>query len=146
MAGMADEEATTDAVLTSVGPRLRALRQQRGLTLVQLSEETGTSVSTLSRLESGQRRPTLELLLPLARAHQVLVVTHLPQVAAFADRHLEVAKDTGGAVTTSGVRIVEDTERSRELARMLAGLPDSDLGIAHAEELLAVASREKHSA
>ena len=71
MAGMADDEATTDAVLTSVGPRLRALRQQRGLTLVQLSEETGTSVSTLSRLESGQRRPTLELLLPLARAHQV---------------------------------------------------------------------------
>ena len=71
MAGMADDEATTDAVLTSVGPRLRALRQQRGLTLVQLSEETGTSVSTLSRLESGQRRPTLELLLPLARSHQV---------------------------------------------------------------------------
>src|SRR5687768_12767341 len=70
MAGMADDEAT-DAVLTSVGPRLRALRQRRGLTLVQLSEETGTSVSTLSRLESGQRRPTLELLLPLARAHQV---------------------------------------------------------------------------
>src|SRR5919107_5941699 len=71
MAGMADDEATTDAVLTAVGPRLRALRQRRGLTLTQLSEETGTSVSTLSRLESGQRRPTLELLLPLARAHQV---------------------------------------------------------------------------
>ena len=67
----------------------------------------------------------------------------LPQVAAFADRHLVVVKDTGGAVTTSGVRMVEDTERARELARMLAGLPDSDLGIAHAEELLAVASREK---
>ena len=47
------------------------------------------------------------------------------------------------SVTTSGVRLVEDTERARELARMLAGLPDSDLGIAHAEELLAVASREK---
>ncbi len=71
--------------------------------------------------------------------HQVLVVTHLPQVAAFADQHLVVAKDTSGAVTTSGVRAVADTERSRELARMLAGLPDSDLGIAHAEELLAVA-------
>ncbi len=71
MAGMADDEAMTDAVLTSVGPRLRALRQGRGLTLMQLSEETGISVSTLSRLESGQRRPTLELLLPLARAHQV---------------------------------------------------------------------------
>jgi transcriptional regulator with XRE-family HTH domain len=58
-------------VLAAVGPRLRALRQQRGTTLTQLSEATGISVSTLSRLESGGRRPTLELLLPLARAHQV---------------------------------------------------------------------------
>lgn len=58
-------------VLDAVGPRLRALRRQRGATLAQLAETTGISVSTLSRLESGQRRPTLELLLPLARAHQV---------------------------------------------------------------------------
>jgi transcriptional regulator with XRE-family HTH domain len=70
MATMVDDE-TTDAVLTAVGPRLRALRARRGSTLAQLSEETGISVSTLSRLESGQRRPTLELLLPLARTHQV---------------------------------------------------------------------------
>ncbi|SDY24752.1 transcriptional regulator, XRE family with cupin sensor [Geodermatophilus africanus] len=70
MTGVAEDE-TTDAVLTAVGPRLRALRVRRGNTLAQLSEETGISVSTLSRLESGQRRPTLELLLPLARAHQV---------------------------------------------------------------------------
>src|SRR5947209_10420418 len=60
-----------DQVLTSVGPRLRALRQQHDMTLADLSSATGISVSTLSRLESGQRRPTLELLLPLARAHQV---------------------------------------------------------------------------
>src|SRR3712207_1694677 len=60
-----------DAVLDAVGPRLRELRRRRGATLTQLSEDTGISVSTLSRLESGQRRPTLELLLPLARAHQV---------------------------------------------------------------------------
>ncbi|MER7792246.1 XRE family transcriptional regulator [Streptomyces sp. NPDC097640] len=59
------------SVLTGVGPRLRALRLARGATLSQLSETTGISVSTLSRLESGQRKPTLELLLPLARAHQV---------------------------------------------------------------------------
>ncbi|WP_448623600.1 helix-turn-helix domain-containing protein [Geodermatophilus sp. URMC 64] len=58
-------------VLTGIGPRLRALRRQRGDTLTQLSAATGISVSTLSRLESGDRRPTLELLLPLARAHQV---------------------------------------------------------------------------
>jgi len=101
-------------------------------------DEVDAGVGGRAAVEIGRR------LARLARAHQVLVVTHLPQVAAFADRHLVVAKDTGGAVTTSGVRVVEDTERSRELARMLAGLPDSDLGIAHAEELLAVAAREKH--
>jgi transcriptional regulator with XRE-family HTH domain len=66
-----DEGAGLGAVLSAVGPRLRALRVQRGATLGQLSATTGISVSTLSRLESGQRRPTLELLLPLARAHQV---------------------------------------------------------------------------
>ncbi|MEN3304208.1 MAG: repair protein RecN, partial [Micromonosporaceae bacterium] len=101
-------------------------------------DEVDAGVGGQAAVEIGRR------LARLARAHQVLVVTHLPQVAAFADRHLVVAKDTSGAVTTSGVRQVEDTERARELARMLAGLPDSDLGIAHAEELLAVADREKH--
>src|SRR5215211_2670707 len=69
---MANEDVSgLSTVLSGVGPRLRALRQQRGVTLGQLSASTGISVSTLSRLESGQRRPTLELLLPLARAHQV---------------------------------------------------------------------------
>ena len=65
---MAKDEA---AVLASVGGRLRTLRQRRELTLAQLAELTGISVSTLSRLESGGRKPTLELLLPLARAYQV---------------------------------------------------------------------------
>ncbi|MDQ1721175.1 MAG: hypothetical protein QOI26_909, partial [Pseudonocardiales bacterium] len=60
-----------DGVLTAVGPRLRALRQRRDVTLADLSAATGISVSTLSRLESGLRRPNLELLLPLARAHGV---------------------------------------------------------------------------
>src|SRR5689334_18685252 len=62
--------ANTD-VLAAVGPRLRALRQHRDITLTDLSAGTGISVSTLSRLESGQRKPTLELLLPLARAYDV---------------------------------------------------------------------------
>ncbi|MGC5030859.1 helix-turn-helix domain-containing protein [Micromonospora sp. DT229] len=65
---MANDEAV---VLAAVGPRLRALRKNRGTTLSELADTTGISVSTLSRLESGHRRPTLELLLPLARAHQV---------------------------------------------------------------------------
>ncbi|WP_327140692.1 helix-turn-helix domain-containing protein [Nocardia sp. NBC_01327] len=64
-----DEEL--DQALDAVGPRLRDLRRQRETTLAELSKTTGISVSTLSRLESGVRRPTLELLLPLAKAHGV---------------------------------------------------------------------------
>jgi transcriptional regulator with XRE-family HTH domain len=66
---MADDELAN--VLTGVGPRLRKIRRERGTTLDSLSETTGISASTLSRLESGQRKPTLELLLPLAKAHGV---------------------------------------------------------------------------
>lgn len=64
----------TNAITTAlaeVGPRLKRLRTQRGVTLVELAEATGISKSTLSRLESGQRRPSLELLLPISVAHQV---------------------------------------------------------------------------
>jgi transcriptional regulator with XRE-family HTH domain len=60
-----------DKVHAELGPRLRALRRERDTTLADLSSETGISVSTLSRLEAGERRPTLELLLPLARAYGV---------------------------------------------------------------------------
>ncbi|MEV0523382.1 helix-turn-helix domain-containing protein [Streptomyces sp. NPDC050439] len=67
---MSDDSPLTD-VLTAVGPRLRALRKARGATLARLSEETGISLSTLSRLEAGQREPTLKLLLPLAKAYGV---------------------------------------------------------------------------
>ncbi|MFE1753035.1 helix-turn-helix domain-containing protein [Streptomyces anandii] len=62
---------TTDDVLAGVGPRLRRIRKEREVTLAALSEKTGISVSTLSRLESGLRKPSLELLLPIAQAHQV---------------------------------------------------------------------------
>jgi transcriptional regulator with XRE-family HTH domain len=67
--GMSDD---FDRTLDAVGPRLRAIRKQRHLTLGQIAKLTEMSVSTLSRIESGQRRPTLEVLLPLARAY------HLP--------------------------------------------------------------------
>ncbi|MFD3440378.1 helix-turn-helix domain-containing protein [Streptomyces sp. NPDC058685] len=66
-----NDEPALDSVLDEVGPRLRSIRRDRGATLGALSEVTGISVSTLSRLESGQRKPSLELLLPIARAHQV---------------------------------------------------------------------------
>jgi len=101
-------------------------------------DEVDAGVGGAAAVEIGRR------LARLATRHQVLVVTHLPQVAAFADRHLVVSKDTAGAVTVSGIRRVEDAERARELARMLAGMPDSHLGIAHAEELLAVAAKSKN--
>lgn len=67
----ANSDDDTDHVLAEVGPRLRRIRKERGATLAGLSATTGISVSTLSRLESGLRRPSLELLLPIARAHQV---------------------------------------------------------------------------
>ncbi len=70
MPNLADD-ADLEGVLGAVGPRLRALRQERGSTLTDLAATTGISISTLSRLESGRRRPTLELLLPIARAHQI---------------------------------------------------------------------------
>src|ERR671928_92803 len=64
-------EPTIPDVLAEVGPRLRRLRERRGITLTALAATTGISKSTLSRLESGQRKPSLELLLPLAEAHRM---------------------------------------------------------------------------
>jgi transcriptional regulator with XRE-family HTH domain len=66
-----EDSPPLSTVLAEVGPRLRRLRTRRGVTLTRLAAETGISKSTLSRLESGQRKPSLELLLPLAQAHQV---------------------------------------------------------------------------
>ncbi|MEU3267017.1 helix-turn-helix domain-containing protein [Streptomyces bacillaris] len=66
-----DHSPAITRALAEIGPRLRSLRTRRGVTLAALAESTGISKSTLSRLESGQRRPSLELLLPLAQAHQV---------------------------------------------------------------------------
>ncbi|WP_398856698.1 MULTISPECIES: helix-turn-helix domain-containing protein [Streptomyces] len=66
-----DTDTGLAETLAAIGPRLRALRRDRGLTLEALADETGVSLSTLSRLESGKRRPTLDLLIPLARTHRV---------------------------------------------------------------------------
>ncbi|MDX3240134.1 DNA repair protein RecN [Streptomyces sp. ME03-5709C] len=98
-----------------------------------LFDEVDAGVGGKAAVEVGRR------LARLARTAQVVVVTHLPQVAAFADRQLLVEKTNDGLVTRSGVRVLEGEERVRELSRMLAGLEDSELGRAHAEELLAAA-------
>jgi DNA repair protein RecN (Recombination protein N) len=98
-----------------------------------LFDEVDAGVGGKAAVEVGRR------LARLARSAQVIVVTHLPQVAAFADRQLLVEKTNDGSVTRSGVRVLESEERVRELSRMLAGLEDSKVGRAHAEELLAAA-------
>jgi DNA repair protein RecN (Recombination protein N) len=96
-------------------------------------DEVDAGVGGKAAVEVGRR------LARLAGAAQVLVVTHLPQVAAFADRHLRVVKSDDGAVTRSGVAVLDDEARVRELSRMLAGLEGSRTALAHAEELLATA-------
>ncbi|KRV49664.1 DNA repair protein RecN [Wenjunlia vitaminophila] len=98
-----------------------------------LFDEVDAGVGGKAAVEVGRR------LARLARTAQVVVVTHLPQVAAFADRHLVVVKTSEGSVTRSGVRVMDGEDRVRELSRMLAGLEDSELGRAHAEELLRAA-------
>ncbi|WP_179815951.1 DNA repair protein RecN [Allostreptomyces psammosilenae] len=98
-----------------------------------LFDEVDAGVGGKAAVEVGRR------LARLARTSQVVVVTHLPQVAAFADRHLVVRKSVDGTVTSSGVVALDEAERVSELSRMLAGLEDSELGRAHAEELLRTA-------
>ena len=96
-------------------------------------DEVDAGVGGTAAVEIGRR------LARLAGTAQVLVVTHLPQVAAFADRHLVVVKADDGSVTRSGVLALDHEGRVRELARMLAGRADSASARAHAEELLATA-------
>ncbi|MQA88255.1 MAG: DNA repair protein RecN [Streptosporangiales bacterium] len=100
-------------------------------------DEVDAGVGGKAAVEVGRR------LARLAGTAQVIVVTHLPQVAAFADQHLVVEKSDDGSVTQSGVTTMDDAGRVRELSRMLAGLEDSELGRAHAEELLTIAARER---
>ena len=100
-------------------------------------DEVDAGVGGKAAVEVGRR------LARLARRAQVIVVTHLPQVAAFADTHLVVEKADDGSVTRSGVARLDQPGRVRELSRMLAGLEDSEFGRAHAEELLAAAAAER---
>ena len=96
-------------------------------------DEVDAGVGGAAAVEVGRR------LARLARTAQVLVVTHLPQVAAYADRHVLVEKASDGSVTSSGLSTLDDEGREHELSRMLAGLADSDTALAHARELLDVA-------
>ncbi|MEV8214616.1 DNA repair protein RecN [Leifsonia sp. NPDC077715] len=97
-------------------------------------DEVDAGVGGASAIEIGRR------LARLAESAQVIVVTHLAQVAAFATNHLTVVKGNDGAVTASSVRRLDGDERIAEMARLLSGLPDSESGLAHARELVEMAS------
>jgi DNA repair protein RecN (Recombination protein N) len=98
-------------------------------------DEVDSGVGGKAAVEVGRR------LAKLAESAQVLVVTHLPQVAAYADRHVVVEKSSDGSVTTSGLTLLDPTGRERELSRMFAGMEESETALAHARELLEAAGR-----
>ncbi|MGH3470549.1 MAG: DNA repair protein RecN, partial [Nocardioidaceae bacterium] len=102
-------------------------------------DEVDSGVGGKAAVEIGRR------LARLARSVQVIVVTHLPQVAAFADRHYVVTKSDGGLVTTSDVSVLDEAGRRTELSRMLAGLEGSESALAHADELVGLARAERAS-
>ena len=97
-------------------------------------DEVDAGVGGASAIEIGRR------LSQLSRTAQVIVVTHLAQVAAFATNHLRVLKDSDGAVTASSVEQLHGEERIAEMARLLSGLQDSESGLAHARELIEMAT------
>lgn len=124
--------------LSRVMLALEVVLAEADTTATLVFDEVDAGVGGRAAVEVGRR------LAKLARTHQVIVVTHLPQVAAFADRHLVVDKlSAGGAVTVSGVRALDQQARVAELARMLAGLEDTETGRAHAQELLAAAAGDR---
>jgi DNA repair protein RecN (Recombination protein N) len=98
-------------------------------------DEVDSGVGGKAAVEVGRR------LAALAASAQVLVVTHLPQVAAYADRHVVVEKASDGSVTTSGLTVLDAAGRERELSRMFAGMEESETALAHARELLESAGR-----
>jgi DNA repair protein RecN (Recombination protein N) len=93
-------------------------------------DEVDAGVGGAAAVELGRR------LKALARSTQVIVVTHLPQVAAFADHQIRIFKDSSGGVSASSVSILSQQEREQELARMLSGDAESDIALSHARELL----------
>ncbi len=128
---LAVEVALAEAAVARAGQERSRGASSAGILPTFVFDEVDAGVGGRAAVEVGRR------LARLARNTQVIVVTHLAQVAAFADTHLVVTKSAGGAGTVTGVDEVRDEERVRELARMLSGQDDSDVARQHAEELLA---------
>jgi DNA repair protein RecN (Recombination protein N) len=95
-------------------------------------DEVDAGIGGAAAIEVGRR------LARLAQSSQVIAVTHLAQVAAFANNHLSVVKANDGSVTASDVRRLDGAEREAEMARLLSGMPDSDAALTHARELLSL--------
>jgi DNA repair protein RecN (Recombination protein N) len=93
-------------------------------------DEVDAGVGGAAAVELGRR------LKKLSDSTQVIVVTHLPQVAAFADQQIQIFKDQSGGVSASSVKLLSTQERVQELARMLSGSSDSEVALNHAKELL----------
>ena len=101
-----------------------------GASKTMIFDEVDAGIGGAAAIEVGKR------LKPLAKNHQIVVVTHLPQVAAFADKHLKVEKSASGNITTSSVIELDSGARVTEIARMMAGIQDSASALEHARELL----------
>ena len=115
---------------STVAPDGAATARRPGTPPTFVFDEVDAGVGGRAAIDVGAR------LAALADQAQVIVVTHLAQVAAFADRHLVVHKSDDGAITSSSVTVVEGADRLRELSRMMGGDADSEAGLAHARELL----------
>ena len=133
-------KAASGGELSRVMLALRVVLAGADRTPTLVFDEVDAGVGGRTAAAVGRR------LAQLARHHQVLVVTHLPQIAAFADRHFVVEKHAAGGTTRTTVRVLEGPERVTELSRMLAGMEGSGLAQAHAEELLALAAAAKQEA
>jgi DNA repair protein RecN (Recombination protein N) len=131
------------------GGELSRLMLALEVVLVESTDQFGPSVMLFDEVDAGVAGQAAisvaERLARLASKRQVLVVTHLPQLAAYADLHIVVDKDSDGMVTESFVKPLEALDRPRELSRMLAGLSDSASAVQHAEELLEKAKLWKAS-
>ncbi len=122
-------KAASGGELSRVMLALEVVGAGRGGPPTFVFDEVDAGVGGRAALDVGAR------LAALAQQSQVIVVTHLAQVAAFADRHLVVHKADDGAITSSSIRVLEGDEQLRELSRMMGGDPDSEAGLAHARDL-----------
>jgi DNA repair protein RecN (Recombination protein N) len=132
-------KAASGGELSRIMLALEVVLADPSKTPTMIFDEVDSGVGGSTAIEIGKR------LSRLAKECQVIVVTHLPQVAAFADNHIKVSKTLNGDIISSEVASLTETERKKELTRMLAGLENSETGLQHAEELITLANTYKQN-